>query len=272
VLLWRRRWSLDPFDNKIDWSSHSGWCNLEWGVEIVTMTSTTSRVTKSPNQTQSENDRLLINNKTTAGPVRNRHDPGWLSSVVRRTLGLRWQPSSGRLSLCRWGETITATVQCRRRNQRWKVGGDLSWGGLPTSFLFLFHPFPMLHPSSFNHCRFLSYSFFQLGLGKRSKLPAEMTTSRKSWRDHVQLVPTISKVGGDASHASHRAVAPRYRAVVPRSWCGLGLGLGLAKPVFLRPTSLEWLSETGSSRNVPELEDKNLWSWPWPRAAFVLTW
>jgi len=156
-----------------------------------------------------------------------------------------------------------------------------SWRGYQLGWITDLLPFPapsiprlslLLHPSSFNHCRFLSYSFFQLGLGKRSKLPAEMTTSRKSWRDHVQLVPTISKVGGDASHASHRAVAPRYRAVVPRSWCGLGLGLGLAKPVLLRPTSLEWLSETGSSRNVPELEDKNLWSWPWPRAAFVLTW
>jgi len=96
-----------------------------------------------------------------------------------------------------------------------------SWRGCQLGWITDLLPFPapsiprlslLLHPSSFNHCRLQSYSFLQLDLGKRFKLPAEMTTSRKSWRDHVQLVPTISKVGGDASHASHRAVAPRYRA------------------------------------------------------------
>ena len=34
--------------------------------------------------------------------------------------------------------------------------------------------------------------------------------SCKSWRGQIHLVPIISKVGGNASHGSHKAVAPVY--------------------------------------------------------------
>ena len=59
-------------------------------------------------------------------------------------------------------------------------------------------------------------------MGKHSKLPvlptAKTTTSRRSWGrgPNTILVPTISKVGGDASHGSHRAVEVRYGSKLRR--------------------------------------------------------
>ena len=46
-----------------------------------------------------------------------------------------------------------------------------------------------------------------------------MTTSRKVGGDHAHLVPTFSKVRGDASHGSHMAVAPVDKAVLACNNC-----------------------------------------------------
>jgi len=62
-----------------------------------------------------------------------------------------------------------------------------------------FQPFPSLLLWSFP-------LYFQLGGSPYS--PAKMTTSRKVDGDQLNVVPTFSKVGRDASHGSHGAAAP----------------------------------------------------------------
>ena len=104
-----------------------------------------------------------------------------------------------------------------RRPKRWR-GPHEGW--ISSHFLRLFllsHPcLPLLLHPCFPHS--LPYSAFLLPLnllrrsGEPCKLPVLrseiMTAFAKVGRDQIHLVHMIYKVGGDASHGSHRLVAP----------------------------------------------------------------
>ena len=85
---------------------------------------------------------------------------------------------------------------------------------MPFPFLFLLRPFPVSH---FTHS--LPYSSFLLHLN----------LARRSGEAKNTLGPHDLGVGGDASHGSHRVVAPMAR--------GVGGGTGVARegnflPIF----------------------------------------
>ena len=104
------------------------------------------------------------------------------------------------------------------RDHGWKVGGDLTWygGQSPSSTPPSLPRLPLsLHPC-FAHSLPYSSFFLPLNLAKRSvkalsfpHCPEEkrQPVAKVGW-DQIHSVPIISKVGGDASHGSHRLVAP----------------------------------------------------------------
>ena len=120
-----------------------------------------------------------------------------------------------------------SSFQHYRHDHSWKVGGDLTSGGIPTPFLFRLPPFPCysvvappvfpFHSLLFSLTRPLNPVGRSGDVLKAPTVPSKMTVSCKSWRggDQIHLVPKISKVGGDASHGYHRVVNALWFSTYP---------------------------------------------------------
>ena len=110
-------------------------------------------------------------------------------------------------------------------NHGWKVGGA-SHVVDTNRRLFPFRPFPISYYCS-THASHISFPtlLLPLNLAKRSgEARASHTAQRKmkvaevGW-DLIHLIPMISKVGRDVSHAYHRAVMPTSGAQERRVLC-----------------------------------------------------